>query len=95
MKLDPYLKPFFKKISSKCIKHLNMSQHYKKIEINHYNLEFEIDFRNDNKQQKDDTLDICALNGSITNVKKTMCRMRKLFASHVSDNIFITTKITK
>ena len=72
-----------------------MSQHYKKIEINHYNLEFEIDFRNDNKQQKDDTLDICALNGSITNVKKTMCRMRKLFASHVSDNIFITTKITK
>lgn len=53
-----------------------MSQHYKKIEINHYNLEFEIDFRNDNKQQKDDTLDICAkidicaLNGSITNVKK-------------------------
>ena len=38
-----------------------MSQHYKKIEINHYNLEFEIDFRNDNKQQKDDTLDICAL----------------------------------
>ena len=39
MKLDPYLKHFIK-ISSKFIKHLNMSQHYKKIGVNLHDLGF-------------------------------------------------------